>query len=147
MLKYILYGTGLMLIGILAGYYIGRGQKAETLVVHDVQTVTRVVNHIVTVTRTVKPDGTVIETTKTEDKQNDKTTDEAISSSTSTPVGSNYSLGVRYHVSPLAIGDVLTSPYKGIEVTAGRRILGDLWLDLGVQPINRDISLGVRIDL
>lgn len=140
-------GAAALVVSALGGYYLGRETVIKTVTVHDVQTVTRTVNHIVTVTRTVHPDGTVTETTRTEDKQVDKEKRDESTASTSTPIGSNYSLGVRYHLRPADVADLSANPYRGFEVTAGRRILGDIWLDAGIQPLTRDVSVGIRLDL
>lgn len=144
-LCWIILAIGIM--GFITGYWEGGNGETKTVTVHDIQTVIRTVDHIVTVTKTVHADGTTTETTKTEDKQTDKDITDESNNSTTTPAGSNYSLGVRYHVGSTDVADIAANPYRGIEVTAGRRILGDIWLDLGIQPINRDVSLGIRIDL
>lgn len=129
------------------GYYYGGAGETKTVTVHDVQTVEKIVDHVVTVTRTVKPDGTITEITKTEDKQDDKQHNEQNSDTSISSNLPDYSLGVRYHVVVGSLQDTVLNPYRGIEINAGRRLLGPIWGEVGIQPLQKDISIGVRIEL
>jgi len=157
-------GIGLvtMLLIFLAGFWTGKGQKEievqyqDRVVEKEVKGETQIVykDRVVTVTKTVKPDGTTTETTRTEEKSKDetKTTEktevakEESGNRTETPVSSNYSLGVSYVAVIRSYNDLLPglSPsVSNIQITAGRRLLGDLWLDIGVAPVGGVYSLGV----
>lgn len=147
-----------ILIGVfLAGFYEGRGDRQiETHTVVQTETKTgdtQIVyrDRIVTQVVEKKPDGTVTTTTKTEqvaDNIERKTAETDKSSDTSTktaPVLSNYSLGLAYVSSYSELLDLTKPGWSNLEVTAGRRLLGDTWLTLGVQPVGRGFSLGLSI--
>jgi hypothetical protein len=136
-------------IGIfLGGYYTGKGDK-------EVQTQEKVVykegeqkivyqDRIVTVTKVVHPDGTTEETTKTEDKNqttDTRTAEGQTDKKQDTKVAlSNYSIGTRYWAS---FQSPLETSYGNIEINAGRRIIGDVWADIGVKK--DAASVGIRI--
>jgi hypothetical protein len=137
-------------IGLFAGgFYIGRGNKEVEIreIRTKGETVTKIVDRIVTVTRTVHPDGTVEEKTTTENKDTnikdkEKSTDRDSLTSSNT---SNYSLGVHYWI-PLSsrILDPETYSIKAVDVSIGRRLIGDIWVD-GSYRFNGDLALGIRL--
>lgn len=140
----------LLLIGVAfgGGFYTGKGQKQVEIQEHVVHekgdTKTVIKDRIVTVTRTVKPDGTVTETTKTEDK--DKTQEvktsvtEKDTDTTIKPVLSTYSLGLA--AAKRWDGDLLEKPDFG--VTAGYRVLGEVWVKGTVIPAQKTGLLGIE---
>lgn len=142
--RWVLYVAFILAAGA-AGYYQGKGTAEVRVVEHAAKTLIEYKDRIVTVTKTIRPDGTVTETTKTEDRE--KSVDSTVTdkSTVTIPVASNYSLGVRYQSAYFElISQAISNPYKGLEVSAGRRILGPLWLEVGA-GIER-ITLGVRYE-
>ncbi len=158
LLSKVLLGIAVVGAIYLGGFYTGRGtgevQTVEVVreVKGDTKTEIQYKDRIVTVTRTVKPDGTTTETTKTEDKQKAtqkevKTTEHSTDKETVvTASKSDYSVGVREHVDYQSLLPTASELRDRIEVTGGKRIVGDVWLDVGVQPGSHDVSIGVRVD-
>lgn len=148
---YVIIAVLLLSAAYVGGYWTGSGNVTTVEKRVEVEGKTQIVyrDRIVTHTVVVAPDGTRTESDKTEEVAQD-TSNETNSSSddkSTTPQLASYSIGARYHLQPLSFADTLANPYRGLEITAGRRILGEVWVDLGVQPLNKDVSLGVRIDL
>jgi hypothetical protein len=137
--KYTLAGLLILLVGTAAGgYYLGRGQVEVVEKVGKTITVERV--RTVTITKTVHPDGTTTETTTTRDEEKDKTSTKK--DSTSTPLLSDYSVGAKYWMGQ---GRSPTNYYGNVEVTAGRRLVGDVWLEAGVIPLQLQGSIGFSV--
>lgn len=151
------------------GYYTGRSlikpdiqiQYQDRVTEKQVKGETQIVykDRTVTVTKTVYPNGTTTTTTKTEDKnetadkktsETDKDTTKTVSK-TETAVASqskNYSLGVSYFNQIHSYGDLLNLTSVGVnnlEVTAGYRLLGDVWLESGVVPTQGAFSIGLSV--
>jgi len=148
--------TGLIiLIGIfVGGFYTGKGQSKveiqEKVITKEGESKTVYKDRIVTVTKTIKPDGTITEETKTEEKQGSKETKTASKekdkTTVTTPILSNYSLGLKYWASlddKLDVGKA--KDRNNYEVTAGRRLLGEAWLTGGVR-LDKQVSLGVSFN-
>lgn len=135
-----------LVLAAAAGFDYGRGQgKTITVEKEVVRTETQWKDRIVTVVRTVKPDGTVEEKTVTEDKEGASKKEKDKVDSITTSTLAQYSLGLRYQ-SPYRdlISQAIESPYKGVEVSAGRRILGPIWGEMGF-GIER-VTLGIRYE-
>lgn len=98
------------------------------------ETVTRTVTRVVT--KIVKPDGTIIESVT--EKENEKTATEQVSKPAPPPPG--WSLGLAYRPD---LSRVLEHQWNAWEVSAGRRLIGDTWLDATVNPLRKEVSLGV----
>lgn len=156
---YKVVATLVVLLGVfLGGFYTGRGQKEVQIVEKKVEVKgedkTQIVyrDRIVVHTVTKYPDGTTVTQEKVTDQDTTKTEDkkvETIASSSSNKTISNlsnYSLGLREHLNYTALLPTSESLRHGLEFTAGRRLFGDIWLDLGVMPDSHDISLGIRVD-
>lgn len=150
-LPYKILGVLIILLGVfLGGFYSGRGEKqVETVekVVEkqgEVQVVYR--DHIITVTKIVKPDGTVTEVTKTEDqdKKTDTKTDVVTDDKQviTTPQLSRYSLGLFGQIRDIQLSQL---PRPQLGVSAGVRVVGDIWAKLGIVPADKSISLGIDI--
>jgi hypothetical protein len=149
------YIAGLIALAavFLGGFYVGRGQKEieiqEKIVEVKGETTTVYRDRIVTVTKVVKPDGTTEETTRTEEKEGrkeEKTVDKSKEKDSATrSIASNYSLGLKYWASlddKSSVGNVRdTGKY---ELTAGRRLLGDVWLGVGYK-LDKQVSLGISV--
>lgn len=125
-----------------AGFYTGKGRKEVQIVEKKGETITKVVTRTVTVTKTVRPDGTVEEKTETKDRTKDETEKVVNKDTTTKPMGTDYSLGVRYRVSSFA--SVLAPGPQNFEAEVGRRVLGDIWVTGGAGL--GGITLGVRYD-
>jgi hypothetical protein len=139
MSRYTLIGLLLLLGGTAAGgYYLGRGQRE--VIVKEGKTITVERVRTVVVTKTVHPDGTTTETTSTTDKETEK--EKTKKDSTSTPMLSDYSVGVKYWMGQ---GRSPTNYYGNVEVTAGRRLVGDVWLEAGVIPLQLQGSIGFSV--
>ncbi len=137
--KYTLIGLLILLVGATAGgYYLGRGQVQIVEKVGKTITVERV--RTVVVTKTVHPDGTTTETTSTTDKETEK--EKTKKDSTSTPLLSDYSVGAKYWAGR---GRELDNYYENVEITAGRRLLGDVWLEAGIIPLQLQGSIGLSL--
>lgn len=139
-----------LLIAYAAGYFEGAGQVRTVTVEHvvekqgDTQVVYR--DHIITVTKEVDPDGKEITTTKTEQvaEHEDQKTEESVEDKKTevTPAEKNYSLGLLYNA---RLGDLLPGPSR-VELDGGRRLLGPIWLDLHVVPVEREAAIGFRVE-
>lgn len=133
----------------LGGFYLGRGQKEiqiqEKIVTTEGESHIEYRDRIVTVTKIVRPDGTTEETTKTEEKEGteEKKTKvaEKDKSRTEKSLASNYSLGAMYR---LKYGDLTRSALNSVEVTGGRRLIGDVWLDVGATTSDVAVGLSVK---
>lgn len=136
------------------GYYSGKGMTETQVVEHEkivykeAETKTVYKDRIVERVVIRQPDGTVIEKEKTIDSDKAETkTDTTIANDTthsefSKPVLSNYSLGVKYWVNYSSLlTDVTRFNSKNVEVTAGRRLVGEVWVDAGVRQ--DAVSLGL----
>lgn len=151
--------TQLLIIGFVisvagagaGGYYYGKGQiqiqTQEKIVYKDGETKIEYRDRIVTVTKTTQPNGTVTETTKTEEvaKNTDKKTQQVAEEkkTETTPVTSQYSLGVQYHPSySELLGYADITKYS---VVAGYRVLGPAWLEAGGGF--GGLVLGIRVEL
>ncbi len=131
----------IILIGVFGGgFYAGKGQTRveiqEKVVRVEGESKTVYKDRIVTVTKTVQPDGTTTEVTKTEEKEGSKetrtTSDEKDRKTVTTPILSKYSLGLKYWASLDDKIDV--SRMSNYEVTAGYRVLGEVWVIGGFRP-------------
>lgn len=132
----------ILLVGsFLGGFYTGRGNKQVEIVEHTGETKIQYIDRIVTVTKIIKPDGTVEETTKTEDKQQttDVKTDDK--SQKTTFLVSNYSVGAKYWT---RYGALDRDYVKSTEIEIGRRIVGDIWAEIGIRK--DQASVGIRVD-
>lgn len=133
----------------LAGFYLGRGQREvvveERIVEKRGETVTKYVDRVVTVTKIIRPDGTVEETTKTEDRagssESRSSERDSSNSSKTKSLASNYSVGAKYWIT--SVSAMSRPELQQIEVTAGRRILGDIWADIGVRTDS--VAVGVSL--
>lgn len=137
--------TAIVIAGAV-GFWYGSGQgKTVTVEKEVVRTETQWKDHIVTIVKTVKPDGTIEEKTVTEEKEGTVKKEKDSVDTHVTPSLAQYSLGVRYQSSySELVSRTLTSPGKGVEVSAGRRILGPLWGELGVGM--ERVTLGIRYE-
>jgi hypothetical protein len=144
-------GAGVVCVAIFfTGFYAGKGDREiqiqEKVVNKEAEAKTLFKDRIVTVTKIVKPDGTVIEQTKAEDKKinSDVKTQEASSEKTeiSRPALSNYSLGL-FGKKSLKDSPISATPNLGVSV--GRRMIGELWLKVGVIPAEKEASVGIEL--
>lgn len=134
-----------LLIGVFGGgYYLGRGKREVITVEKTGETHTVYRDRIVTVMKTVHPDGTVTEITKTEDKSGGTDSITHDKSNQTRSLASNYSIGLKYW-QRYADGIVPAPRDLGrYEAVVGRRIIGDMWVDLGVRK--EEAALGVRLE-
>jgi len=148
-------GFLVVLAAALGGFYVGRGQKQveiqEKVVTIKGETLTVFKDRIVTVTKIVRPDGTVEETTRTEEKEGKKETKIAEkkkeTDSVTTSIASTYSLGLKYWAPLSDIPNVSRARVMdNYEVTAGYRLLGDVWLEAGYK-LDKQVSVGLRVQL
>lgn len=131
--------TALVLGGtFLGGLYIGKGQKEVVTIEKTGKTVVKYKDRIVTVTKIIKPDGTIEETTKTEDREGSTKEKTVDNSSTTKSLASDYSIGAKYWIRGLEEVE-----YRNVEITAGRRMFGEIWLDVGVLPLEREVAVGL----
>jgi hypothetical protein len=167
-------GLLLLLATFLGGFLTGRGQVRTETVFQDrivvqekqvvvkekaeVQTVVQWRDRIVTVTKVVERDGTTKETTTTEEKQQDKRQEEIAThnstekqtstDTTHTEISKSaepkYSVGVRFL--PVGMAPLLGSTKDNFTITVGRRLLGPLYGDVGING-KKEVSIGFRIDL
>lgn len=141
--RFYVYIALLLLAGAFAGgYYLGHG-RVET-VIKETEGKERVVykDRIVTVTRVVKPDGTVTETTRTEDRSGSRDTETTGRDSSTKPALADYSLGAGYVVR--SVSSVGNTSLSAFEIRGGRRVLGDIWGEIGLR--NDSLALGVRYE-
>lgn len=161
----LLAGLIILLSVFAGGFYVGKGQTRveiqEKIVRVEGESKTVYKDKVVIVEKTVYPDGTVKETTKTEEKEGSKetrtTSDEKDRKTVTTPILSNYSLGLKYWASlddkctnrednttcgKLDMGKVKDK--NSYEITAGRRIIGETWLTGGVR-LDKQVSLGIAL--
>jgi len=136
----------------LGGYYI---HKPETVTKTEVVTVEKIVEKKVlvkdntVVDQTIqKPDGTIEHTvTKNDVTTNSDTTEKTNIKKTETisikPTEKNYSLGIQANFD-LKDKDHL---YPSQNYTFGRRIFGDIWFDGFYNNTNKDLAIGVRVEL
>lgn len=141
----ILIGLGLALGIYLAGYWMGKGDKEviekEKIVLKEGRERIVYKDRIVTKTVIRYPDGRVEETEKVEEKES-KTEKESeeVAKDTSThskPALADYRVGAKYWASYPELD-------TAIEVEAGRRLLGDIWIELGVRA-DGEAAIGVAI--
>lgn len=140
---YKILGVLLLAAGLfLGGYYSGKGDKEVQIIEKVGETRTVYKDRIVTVTKIVRPDGTVEETTKTEEKEGSSEETTVDRDTHTKPALSDYSLGAKYwrDYESLLSDDHLGS----LEVTAGRRLLGEVWLDMGVRK--QSFAVGVSVN-
>lgn len=137
------------------GFYTGKGQSRvdvqERIVYKQGETQTVYKDRIVVVEKTISPDGTVKETTRTEEKEgsskqttvsNDKDTQKI-----TTPILSNYSLGLKYWASmadKISVDGTRYRDTNNYEITAGYRTMGEVWIQGGYK-LDRQLSLGVAL--
>lgn len=145
----------LLVASLLIGYWTGSRQVRTQVVEHTTQVEAAVRTEVVYRDRIVEhtvtkySDGTTVTKDQTRQENTvEKATETASLSATLTSLTArNYSLGLRDHVSyerllPSSLEDLRT----GLEITAGRRLLGDIWMDVGWMPYTKDISLGLRVE-
>lgn len=142
------YAVLALLLGASLGYWHGRQSQEHVIQDRNIQVDHTVVkDRSVVVTRTVHPDGTTTETTETRDHASTADHSSEITHTEVIPAPSpaQYSLGIRYQSAySELISQAASNPYKGLEVSAGRRILGPVWLELG-GGVER-VTLGIRYD-
>lgn len=153
---------GVLLAGALLGWYLHPAATVQTVetqklitVKGDTEIQTR--DHIITVTKEVTaPDGTTTrEETRSEDQagteKRTETSTEKVAEKKSVPAIPaaaslpNYSLGLKYWVTYAdMISDVRTFQWREkVEVTAGYRLVSDLWLEGGLT--GKGFALGLSI--
>lgn len=126
----------LLLLLLIASYFLGRSQAVPPAPEKQVET--RVEQVEVTKWRTrvvTQPDGTRVEETTGE--KSEKREDRAVL--VESPK-SQYRVGVRAQTE----WEKWTPPTFSIEV--GRRIAGPAWVDVGINPRRREVSIGVSIE-
>lgn len=101
------------------------------------ETVTKTVTKVVT--KIVKPDGTVIETVT--EKEAEKTATEQTHAPLPVPPG--WSLGLAYRPD---LSKVLEHQWDAWELNAARRLVGPTWLTLQVNPLRKEMGLGVSYE-
>lgn len=136
-------------VGLFAGgYWAGRGQREVVIQERVVKGETKVVTveKIRWKERIVRPDGTIIEREREEDRDTGRTERETTvdRDEKSRPILASYSLGVRYWAPISSLTARPDFSMQSLELTAGRRILGELWVDAGYR-LDRSLSLGVRM--
>lgn len=129
-----------MLASFAGGFYYGKGEREVVTITKKGETHTVFKDRIVTVTRIIRPDGTVEETTKTEEKEGSKDTKNTEKDTKSKPILADYSVGAKYWAGK---GRDIDSYLRNTEVMVGRRMIGDIWLEAGVLPVDMQLSLGV----
>lgn len=152
--KYVLISLVILLVGSVAGgYYLGKEQVQtevqEKVVYRDAETKIEYRDRTVIKERIVAPDGTVTE--REIDKDISRDVDKKSTSSSTerdtitTPTLSRYSLGLKYWL-PLdnRLLNVDTYSSKQIEVTAGYRMLGEVWL-IGGYKLDNSVSVGLSL--
>ena len=91
-----------------------------------------------------KPDGTVItketEKTKESERTDDRSSHEVLVA-TAPVEGNDYSAGVSYRVTSQT--DITSPESRNIGVTVGRRLIGDVWLQ--IEATQRDMTMGVAV--
>lgn len=139
--RYVLYIVLVAAAGA-AGFYQGKGHREIQVVEKAGQTITRTVVQTVTVEKTIHPDGTVEERTTTKNETKNKDTKTIDRDTSIKPIGTNYSLGVRYRVS--GFQTIIAPGPQAVEVEAGRRLFGDIWITGGAGL--GGVTLGLRYD-
>lgn len=155
--RYVIAGL-IILSSIGAGYYFGT-QNAEVQIINrtvhekgEIQTQIVYRDRIVERTVTKYPDGTVVESDRTTDKDTTEQQSAKTSNDTNSitqiviPTTTKYSLGLRETFSYSNLFPTTAELRRNIEITGGRRLIGDLWLDVGVQPGNSAFTLGIRFE-
>lgn len=131
-----------------AGYYLGHGQIE--IITREIkgETVTQTVTKVVTVERIVHPDGTVQQRTITRDEdrnQESKTNTKQQVTTNSKSYIPNYSIGIRYWANySNLLADSTSLETSRLELSIGRRLLGNLWLEAGART--NSASLGLRVE-
>lgn len=126
-----------------AGFYLGKGQKEVQIIEKTGETQVVYQDRIVTVTKTVQPDGTVTETTKTEDQSkntNIKTVDD---STRTTAIATQYKVGAKY-VAQYSAFLTGSRGLDNVEIDGSRRLLGPVWIDLGIRRESAALGLSVE---
>lgn len=152
--KYIMLGILVLLTGaVAAGYYLGKGQKEvtveEKIIYKKGEERIQYRDRTIIKERIVAPDGTITERETTKDiaqeieRRSTELAQEMVSKSK--PVLSNYSLGLKYWL-PLSDKIVNAESYgtEQLEITAGRRLLGEIWLDAGYK-LDNSFSVGLSL--
>lgn len=144
-----------LLAGVIAAALFVVGAKWGST--HTTETVTKEVkgetvtvykDRIITVTKIVRPDGTTEETTKTEEKDKLETEKKSTKGGDKIYVYRipNYSVG---YISRIRLVDdkshVAPVPKLSHGVTAGYRLVRDVWLKAGAIPADNIYMLGVEI--
>lgn len=147
-----------VLLGILgvvalfgAGYYSGKGDvktvTEEKIVYKDQEIRVEYRDRTIVKTKIIAPDGTVTETET--DKDVSQNTDSRSTETdkdkivTVTPDLSKYSLGVKYWL-PLNYKIISPESYgaQAVEITVGKRVWGELWVDAGYK-LDNSFALGL----
>jgi hypothetical protein len=149
------YVIGLVVLAAttLGGYYIGKGQKEvqieEKIVYKEGETKVEYKDRTIIKEKIIQADGTVIEREITKDisKEIEKRSKELASEMVSKiiPKLSKYSLGVKYWF-PIE-DEMFNKKYyneKKVEVTAGYRIVGEVWGQVGYK-LDNSISVGLAV--
>ena len=131
MFKKLLMALGLLAAGGVAGWYLGKNPSYR----QD----TAAKSHAVTETRTVttrQPGGVV-----TIDKTVKRVENREETKHVPPPAKPDYSVGVAARLRNI---DDVRRPT--LDVTAGRRLLGDLWLEVGTTEKLDEVRVGIRLD-
>lgn len=136
----------IILIGIIGVgcFYLGKGQKevvTEEKIVYK-EGKERIVEKEIIREKIIRPDGTIEERIIEKDKDTDRRDKEIDrdSSTKVTPILSNYSLGIKYW--PSVDSQILKYDHRNIEITAGYRVWGEAWVDVGYK-LDNSVSLGL----
>lgn len=114
------------IVGCFFGWYIKPDQQSQPVTVVKTQIVEKTVER--------RPDGTVVETEVT--KNIDTTKNEL-----DKPAKKEYNLSSRF-----ATKFDHTPGWKDLDIGVGKRIVGDLWGELGYSMRDGAIGLGLRFD-
>ncbi len=129
MIKKLLMALGLLAAGGVGGWYLGKTPSYRTEIAN-----TQTVSETKTTTRRT-PDGVVV-IDKTEKRV--ETKDEQRQVPAAAP-RTDYSIGVSVRPRNL-------TERPEILVTGGRRLLGDLWVEVGTSEKLNEVRIGVRYD-
>lgn len=131
-----------LVLAFAGGLYIGSGRVTKEVVEVKGEERTVFKDRIVTVVKETRPDGTVKETTKTEDREGSSES-RSTQTASKTEVGkADWKVGAIYHHT---YGSREQLSYMAdVQATLSRRILGPVFVDVGVGV--KAISIGASVE-
>lgn len=131
-----------LVLAFAGGLYVGSGRVTKEVVEVKGEEKTVFKDRIVTVVKETRPDGTVKETTKTEDREGSTQSKSTQVASKTEAYNPDWKVGAIYHYQ-YGSRDQL-SYMADVQATVSRRILGPVFVDVGVGV--KAVSLGASVE-